>query len=129
MKRDIVTRQDIELLVNTFYVAVKADKVIGHLFSGVDWEKHLPVMYDFWDNAIFFSGGYLGNPLNVHKKLHSFAQLTAAHFAEWTKLFTTTVDELFEGEKATLAKQRANSIATVMQIKIFPTTATDDNHQ
>jgi hemoglobin len=33
-------------------------------------------------------------------------------------LFTATVDELFEGEKAELAKQRAISISTVMRIKI-----------
>jgi hemoglobin len=119
MKRDIETRQDIELLVSTFYERVKADPVIGGFFSKINWEKHLPVMYDFWDNAIFFSGGYVGNPLNVHQRLHSFINLTPEHFIAWINLFTATVDKLFEGEKATLAKQRANSIAAVMQIKIF----------
>jgi hemoglobin len=34
-------------------------------------------------------------------------------------LFTKTVDQLFEGEHADLAKQRAVSIATVMQLKIL----------
>jgi hemoglobin len=32
--------------------------------------------------------------------------------------FNNTVDELFEGEKAFIAKERAQSIATVMQIKL-----------
>jgi len=41
------------------------------------------------------------------------------HFQKWLLLFTETVDQLFEGEKAELAKQRATSIATVMQIKMF----------
>ena len=39
--------------------------------------------------------------------------------ARWLQLFTSTVDELFEGEKAELAKQRAMSIATVMQLKLL----------
>jgi hemoglobin len=41
------------------------------------------------------------------------------HFQRWTELFTATVDEMYKGEKAELIKQRAMSIATVMQIKIF----------
>jgi hemoglobin len=45
--------------------------------------------------------------------------LTAAYFQQWTHLFTSTVDEMFTGEKAALAKQRAISISTVMQIKIL----------
>jgi hypothetical protein len=42
-----------------------------------------------------------------------------AGFQQWVHLFTSTVDELFAGEKALLAKQRAVSISTVMQIKIL----------
>ncbi|OPZ14298.1 MAG: hypothetical protein BWZ05_02362 [Bacteroidetes bacterium ADurb.BinA245] len=40
------------------------------------------------------------------------------HFNRWIELFTKTVDDLFEGTNATTIKQRAMSIATVMQIKI-----------
>jgi hemoglobin len=122
MKKDIQSKKDIELLVDTFYRKVKADPVIGYIFNDVrkvNWEKHLPVMYDFWDNAIFYSGGYTGNPLKTHEQLHAFCRLDTRHFDRWTELFTSTVDELFEGDKAGLAKQRARSIAVVMQIKIF----------
>ena len=35
MKKDIETRDDIELLVNSFYEKVKADPVIGHIFTDV----------------------------------------------------------------------------------------------
>ena len=45
--------------------------------------------------------------------------MSKAHFDHWLMLFTTTVDDLFEGEKAEQTKQRATSIATVMQIKII----------
>ena len=78
----------------------------------------MPVMYDFWENVIFFTGAYTGNPMTAHKQLHQKTELKPAHFQEWIKLFTQTVDGLFEGDKAELTKQRAISIATVMQIKI-----------
>ncbi len=121
MKNDITNRGDIILLVNTFYEKVKKDQVIGYIFNDVakiNWEKHLPVMYDFWENVIFFTGAYTGNPMAAHKQVHQKSPLNAAHFQEWIKLFTQTVGELFEGPKAELTKQRAISIATVMQIKI-----------
>jgi hemoglobin len=85
----------------------------------VNWDKHLPVMYDFWESLLFFTGSYTGNPMLVHGHLNRAANLTAGHFSEWLKIFTSTVDELFEGEKAELAKQRASSIATVMQLKLL----------
>lgn len=121
MKKDIESGGDIELLVNTFYAKVKVNPVIGYIFKDiakVNWESHLPVMYRFWENAIFYSGGYTGNPLMKHKHLDKIFPLTAEHFGEWNKLFLTTVDELFAGNNASLAKQRAISISTVMQLEI-----------
>lgn len=122
MKRDIETRADIELLVKSFYEKVKADPVIGHIFTDVvkvNWEKHLPVMFNFWENTLFYTGSYAGNPIALHQHLHKMYPLNAGHFKQWVFLFNSNMDELFEGEKATLAKQRAYSIATVMQIKII----------
>jgi len=122
MEKDIDTIADIELLVNTFYDKVKESPVIGYIFNDVvkvNWEMHLPVMYRFWENVIFYTGGYTGNPLMIHKHLNKMFPLTKEHFGEWNKLFLTTVDELFEGDKANLAKQRALSISTVMQLEIF----------
>lgn len=119
MKKDIYTKKDVELLVNWFYEKVQEDKLLAPLFSKVNWELHLPVMYQFWENAIFFSGGYIGNPMAAHILLHKKAALNPEHFSRWVLLFNNTVDELFEGDKARLAKQRANSIATVIQTKIL----------
>ena len=122
MKKDIENRKDIELLVNRFYDKVIADRVIGYIFNDiakVNWEKHLPVMYDFWENTLLYSGTYTGNPMEIHNRLNKVVPLTATHFQQWLDLFNSTVDELFAGEKARLAKQRAISIATLMQIKII----------
>lgn len=122
MKRDIENRADIELLVNKFYQKVVSDDVIGFIFSDIvkmNWEKHLPIMYDFWDNALFYTGSYSGNPMNLHKHLHHIRPLDSKHFTRWVSLFVETLDELFEGEKAALARQRAISIAAIMEEKIL----------
>jgi hemoglobin len=119
MKTDILDIKDIQALVDSFYEKVKRDEIIGPLFAHVNWERHLPVMYSFWENALFFTGGYTGNPLKTHRAFHERSPLNPDHFMEWQRLFISTVDELFAGEKAELAKQRALSISTVMQIKIF----------
>lgn len=122
MKKDITTREDIELLVTSFYDKVKADPVIGYIFTTafkINWNKHLPVMFNFWENTIFFTGSYTGNPINSHRHVNKVLPLKEEHFKQWVHLFTQTVDELFEGDKARLAKQRATSIAAVMQIKVL----------
>ena len=108
-------------MVNLFYEKVKEDEFIGYIFNDlvkVDWEKHMPVMYDFWEGVLFFTGGYTGNPMITHRKLNNVVNLTPEHFNRWLQLFISTVDENFSGEKAELAKQRAMSIATVMQLKM-----------
>ena len=122
MKNDIVSRKDIEILVDQFYSKIKIDEQIGFIFSDiamVNWEKHLPVMYDFFENMLFYTGSYTGNPMELHKHINRLFPLTEEHFRQWNYLFSTTVDELFEGTTANLVKQRAKSIAAVMQIKII----------
>jgi hemoglobin len=125
MKNDIRDRQDIRLLIDSFYSKVRGDEVIGYIFNDVvrvDWEHHLPVMYDFWEGVLFQQGGYAGNPMVVHTQLNQKTPLTKEHFDRWKLLFLETVEANFEGEKAELARQRAVSIATMMQIKMHEKT-------
>ncbi|HYJ65826.1 MAG TPA: group III truncated hemoglobin [Parafilimonas sp.] len=120
-RHDIENRGDIEKLINSFYDKVKRDEVIGFIFNDVakvNWEKHLPVMYGFWENIIFFKNTYNGNPMLVHIHLNEIIKLRKEHFERWLQLLTNTVEELFEGEKAALAKEKAISIATIMKTKI-----------
>ncbi len=122
MKSDIENRTDIETLVIKFYDKVKLDPVIGYIFTDiakVNWEKHLPVMFNFWENTIFYTGTYSGNPMKAHQRLNGLFPLKKEHFTRWNQLFMATVDELFGGDKAELAKQRAISISTVMQLKLL----------
>lgn len=122
MKKDIQSRTDIELMVNSFYDKVKKDDIIGHFFTEVvkvNWEKHLPVMYNFWENILFHTSNYEGNPMNVHQQLHYKSPVTMQHFQRWNTLFAQTVDALFDGKNAEMVKKRSVSISTVMQINIF----------
>ena len=122
--RDINSRKDIELLVNSFYKKVLKDDIIGFIFNDVvrlNWEKHIPIMYDFWESTLFQRTIYRGNPMQIHLELNEKIPLKKVHFDQWLKIFNETVDCFFSGEKAELAKTRALSIATVMQIKIYQT--------
>lgn len=122
MKHDIAFREDIERLINEFYERVKADPVIGYIFNDiarVDWPKHLPVMYDFWEFLLLDGRRYQGNPIQKHLDLHTQHALRAEHFERWLLLFQTTVDDLFAGPKADDAKFRAFAITETWKPKFM----------
>jgi len=124
MKKKIEKVEDVQLLVRSFYNKVLQDELLSSFFSYVrtdHWEKHLELLDSFWYNVLFYTGGYTGNPLQTHLSMHRFKSLKHEDFDRWLKLFNETVDELFIGKKAELAKQRAVSIATVMRMKILNT--------
>lgn len=121
MKKDIENRTDIELLVDTFYDKVQVSPVIGPIFNDiarVDWDHHLPRMYQFWAGLLLGEPGFSGNPMRKHVELSRMTSLTETEFAEWLRLFGETTDELFAGEKAEEAKTRAANIARMMLYKI-----------
>lgn len=121
MKKQIESREDIELLVKTFYSKATTDDLIGHFFTKVvelNFEKHLPVMFDFWESVLFQNAKYQGNPMHKHFDLDRLARLEPKHFQRWLKLWRRTVNDLFEGEKAGLAKKRAKMIADLMEYKV-----------
>jgi hemoglobin len=121
MKNDINDRNDIILLVDTFYKNVALNKQIGPIFTDVakvDWSHHLPKMYDFWESILFGKAIYKGNPMLTHFALNEQTPLQAEAFETWKNLFFQTVDDLFKGENADLIKQKAQSIADLMHFKI-----------
>tara|TARA_R110001583_G_scaffold311_5_gene2825 strand:+ start:728 stop:1111 length:384 start_codon:yes stop_codon:yes gene_type:complete len=122
MKKDIEDRTDIYLLVKEFYVKLMNDEIMRHFFLDFTnqnlLEEHLQTLVDFWENILFYTGGYRKNAMAPHLKLHQSKPFKKEHFKHWLSSFNATVDELFEGEVAHAAKSRALSIATVMEIKI-----------
>jgi hemoglobin len=121
MKRDIGSREDVERLIDAFYEKVRRDDMIGYFFNEVakvDWPHHLPIMYDFWESILFYKAAYKGNPMQVHTELNGKSPMRKEHFERWRELFLETIAEQFEGEKAELARQRAQSVSTMIQLKI-----------
>lgn len=121
MKHDIADREDLLKLLTQFYNKLLADKSISYLFTDVakiDLHHHLGILVNFWDSILFQTDTYRKNAMQPHMTLHQKSPLQKHHFETWLTYFNETVDEMFEGEKASLAKERALSIATVMQIKI-----------
>jgi hemoglobin len=121
MKKDIENRDDVELLVNTFYDKIKTNAILGHIFNDVakiNWEEHLPKMYSFWASLLLGEHSYTGNPMIKHVELSKLTAMTATEFSEWISLFYQTLDDLFEGERANEAKIRAANIARLMLHKI-----------
>ncbi len=127
MKNDLKTRDDVYLLVSSFYVKVRADEVLGPFFNDVikDWDAHLDRLTTFWESSLFMTRRleqrYKGDPLEVHVKVdeennHSITEL---HFGLWLNLWFQTIDELFEGENAENAKRRARKMGTFLYLKIF----------
>lgn len=120
MKKDIKNRKDIEQIVNAFYEKIKADPGISYFFNvvaNVKWEEHLPKMYDFFENILFSSGNYEGNPMVTHQDLNKKCPVTSEHFMYWNQLFDATVDEFYVGKNAEEIKQRANNISAAMMHK------------
>lgn len=121
-KADIASRVDIELVIRKFYDKLLGDEVVGFLFTDVvplNLSEHLPKLVDFWEDQLLRTQKYNGNPMRVHMDLHLKEPLKKEYFDRWLLLFNQTVDSHFSGLKAHLAKERALSIATVMQIKLM----------
>ncbi|MGG5487548.1 group III truncated hemoglobin [Gaetbulibacter sp. PBL-D1] len=127
MKKDIGTREDVYLLVSSFYTKVRKDDLLGPIFNTAikDWDEHLDRLTTFWETSLFMTRKleqkYIGNPMEAHVKVdkdnnHSITEL---HFGVWLNLWYQTIDELFVGEYADVAKRRARKMGTFLHLKIF----------
>jgi hemoglobin len=120
-RHDIGTRADCEQLVRTFYGRALVDPIIGFLFTDVaklDLEQHVPRITNFWETILLGAHNYGGGAFRPHAELNLKVPLTRGHFDRWLYLWTTTVDELFEGERAELAKSHAIRVAAAFESRL-----------
>lgn len=116
-RADITDEADVRTLVGEFYRRAFADDLLGPVFVDIahmDLAVHLPIITDFWHTVLFRSGRYRRNALTPHQRVHQLAGLTAAHFERWLELWRASVDGLYRGPKAELAKLQADRIAGSM---------------
>jgi hemoglobin len=113
-RHDITTREDCDALVRAFYGRAMTDPIIGFIFTDVarlDLEAHLPVIASFWETILLDARSYGGGAFAPHVQLHLRVGLKPGHFERWLLLWRTTVDELFAGPRADLAKAHAERVA------------------
>jgi hemoglobin len=118
---DIETREDCERLVRAFYSRALADPIIGFIFVDVahlDLEAHVPRITAFWETILLGAQSYAGGAFRPHAMLHTQVRLRRGHFERWLWLWGTTVDELFAGERAELAKSHAMRVATAFHARL-----------
>jgi len=116
-RQDITTEADIKKLVDTFYDKVNKDTLLSPIFndlSKVNWETHLPKMYQFWSTILLGTLSYSGQPFPKH----AFLPIDQTHFSQWLFLFYETLTENFRGPNTEEAKLRAANIARIFLNKI-----------
>jgi hemoglobin len=119
--RDIEDRADCERLVRAFYGRALTDPMIGYLFVDVaklDLEAHVPAITSFWETILLGARSYGGGAFAPHAALHGRSPLRAGHFQRWLTLWAATVDELFAGERAELAKAHALRVARAFHARL-----------
>lgn len=121
MKSDIQDRADIRKLVTSFYERLLKEEDFKHIFLGVmevDMLAHIDKLIDFWESTLFQAGKYKGDTVEAHLEVHHQHRLNTSHFRKWLGIFNETVNDLFEGDIATQAKQKASTLATIIRLKI-----------
>jgi hemoglobin len=81
-------------------------------------EEHIETITDFWQDILFHTSIYSKNVLQKHLDFNKKTVFKKEHFTTWLSYLTTTIDVFFEGQNAQNMKDRATSIAMVMQVKM-----------
>ncbi|NER14028.1 globin [Leptobacterium flavescens] len=123
MKKDIKSREDVFLLITTFYGRIRKDELLGPFFNKHihDWESHFERLTDFWETNLFFVKKFKGNPLQKHQEVDTAHdhKISEYHFGIWLNHWFQTLDELFEGENTEKAKARARNMGSFMYLQMF----------
>jgi hemoglobin len=124
-KLEIRSRNEVDLLVRSFYSQIRNHESLGPIFNEVvkDWDTHLIHLSDFWEMILLQSGPGAGkfNPIQVHREVDAAVDnsIEQAHFGNWLELWFSTIDQYFEGETAHFAKEHARRMAHMLFIRIW----------
>ena len=123
MKKALGERADIELLIDRFYEKVLQSPELSYYFVHAipNWDFHKERFIKYWTSQILFSDEYPETPLHQHVAVDERYQrsFTKHHFDLWAQLWVNTVDELFVGERAELAKESGANMAKNIYLKMY----------
>jgi truncated hemoglobin YjbI len=112
-----VTEEELARLVEVFYAAAKADRLIGPVFNGTvrDWDAHARTVANFWSRGLLGTTRYNGHPFTAHLSLG----LTPEHFDRWVALFRVSANEVLQPEAAAFAIGKVEHMSTCFQTGLF----------
>ena len=116
MQAQKITKENIRTMVNTFYVKILKDDIVGPFFiaklgddmSNEHWMPHLDLLVNFWASIALGDTDYRGNPFAPHTQL---GELKRETFEQWLVLFFETLDEVYVPSVAAQFKERSTIIA------------------
>ena len=121
MKVDISTRNHIKSIITSFYEKLISDKEMLPFFDEIvkknALESHIEIITDFWQDILFHTHSYKNNVLQKHLDFNKKVVFEKKHFTLWLQYLSSSIDSMFEGQIAENMKNRATSIAMVMQVK------------
>ena len=114
---DVATGNDVGVLVYRFYRRAIPDPLLGPVFErfGVDWPRHLPKLVAYWEHVLLNRPGIATNTVGAHGGFQNVAPFGPRHIDRWVALWEQTVDELYVGPVANLAKKRARQVGRALQ--------------
>lgn len=115
---ETLTTEHIKQLVDRFYGNVKKDDLLGSVFNDVarvNWDEHLPRLYQFWNSIMLGTREYRGNAFAKHIELNRKFPLTKEHLTRWLTLFVNEAERCLPHDAARAIIMRAKQIATVIQ--------------
>jgi len=122
MKQDISSRRDIHFIITAFYKKLVADKNMLPFFEAIIEENHLKehieTITNFWQDILLHTSSYSSNVMQKHLDFHKKRVFEKEHFTAWLSYLKTSIDDTFDGQNAQNMKDRAASIAMVMQVKL-----------
>jgi len=122
MMSDIQSREDLEKIISLFYSKLIEDELLYPFFEEIveqgTLEVHLEVIVDFWEDILFHTHKYRNNPMKIHTDFHKKMKFKKEQFALWLSHLHNTINTHNEGTNSEIMKNRATSIAMVMQTKM-----------
>lgn len=122
MNQDISSRKDIHFIITEFYKKLIADENMLPFFEAIikkhHLEEHIETITDFWQDILLYTSKYSSNVMQKHLDFNEEITFKKEHFTTWLSYLTKSIDDSFEGQNAQNMKDRARSIAMVMQVKM-----------
>ena len=123
--KPIETKEDIQLLVHTFYSKIRTDELLGPIFnshiSENQWPFHLKKLTSFWESNLFGVNNYKGSPTKKHLKVDKNLDygIDMLHFGKWLQLWVETINKLFVGDRVDKAIYMARKMATGQYLTLW----------